>query len=95
MIEGIGRMQPITPATAETTGRSTDTGSLRSVAAAGSMPFTDAPADVSLQRMGAAMAAEPPVDAGKVAALRMAIENGSYSADPAAIADAILRQGGA
>ncbi|WP_416909055.1 MAG: flagellar biosynthesis anti-sigma factor FlgM [Polymorphobacter sp.] len=93
MIEGVGRMQPVAPATAETNGRA---GVPADVRAAGRPALgADAPADVSLQRLGREMAAEAPVDAAKVAALRAAIGAGSYVVDADAIADAMLRQAGA
>ncbi len=96
MIDGVGRMQPVAPATVETNGRKADGAALRAGMVAGRMPAgVEKPADVSLQRMGAAMAASPPVDAAKVAALREAMVAGSYRLDPMAIADAMLRQAGA
>jgi negative regulator of flagellin synthesis FlgM len=96
MIDGVGRMQPVVPATAETTGRKADAPALRGGMALGRMPAgIEKPADVSLQRMGAAMAASPPVDTAKVAALRAAMVAGSYRLDPMAVADAMLRQAGA
>lgn len=96
MIDGVGRMQPVAPATAETNGRKTDAATLRGAMTVGRMPAgVDMPADMSLQRMGAAMAAAPPVDTAKVAALREAMVAGSYRLDPMAIADAMLRQAGA
>jgi flagellar biosynthesis anti-sigma factor FlgM len=96
MIEGVGRMQPMAPATAETNGRAAGSVDGRGGVSPGA-PATDAgaAADVSLQRLGREMAAEAPVDAGKVAGLRAAIGDGSYKVDADAIADAILRQAGA
>jgi flagellar biosynthesis anti-sigma factor FlgM len=89
MIEGVGRMQPVTPALGEASS-SPAAGAPRE---AGGKPALAAPmADMSLARLAAEMAAAPPVDAAKVAMLRDEIAGGSYRPDPMAIAGAMMAQ---
>lgn len=44
----------------------------------------------NLQRLGAAMAAEPAFDADKVAAVKSAIESGSFKVDAGKVADGLI-----
>jgi negative regulator of flagellin synthesis FlgM len=89
MIEGVGRMQPVTPALGEAQS-SASAGAVRDT---GAKPALAAPvADMSLARLAAEMAAAPPVDSAKVAMLRGEIAAGSYRADPMAIAGAMIDQ---
>lgn len=92
MIDGVGRMQPVALTAGEARMKTSD-GQAPVARAAGGQ--ADAAPEVLSARIGAEMAAGPPVDAGRVAALRLAIEAGSYRAEPMAIADAMLRQAGA
>lgn len=88
MIEGVGRMQPVTSVvTGEAQARAAETkpGATR----------TEAPAaDLSLGRLVTDMATSPPVDAARVEALRQGIASGAYQADPMAIAGAMMAQAG-
>jgi negative regulator of flagellin synthesis FlgM len=89
MIDGIGRMTPLTPALPEAGARGKeDTARPRSERAG------QTAATLSLPQLSAEMAASPPVDTARVASLREAIRIGSYRVDPAAIAQAIMAQGG-
>jgi len=59
----------------------------------GTLPPGERPSGQVSEALNAirAMAAQPPVDAARVADLRASIEGGSYSIDPDRIADAMLR----
>jgi negative regulator of flagellin synthesis FlgM len=48
------------------------------------------PADIQLRGLAKAIAAEPPVDADRVAEIRKAIANGSFPILPATIADRLI-----
>jgi negative regulator of flagellin synthesis FlgM len=93
MIEGLGRMQPVGPAVTETqTGTQARGG--EAVKAGAGVPKEARAADLSMGRMASEMAAAPPVDMARVAALREAIAEGRYKADPEAIAGAMIAQAG-
>lgn len=87
MIDGVGRMQPVAMAAGEVNAKPAEPVVVRREGGDRAL--------VSSAGIGAALAAEPPVDAGKVASLRLVIEAGTYRADPEAIADAMLWQAGA
>lgn len=87
MIDGIGRSGPQRPpvAAGDTTAKVND---LRA-----GMQTKSPRAAVSAQISGIArdLAASPPVDAARVAALRSAIAGGTYKPDPDRIAAAMIR----
>lgn len=92
MIEGVGRMMPVTPAVGEAQLSAQAAAAQAAGVRAGKDPAPASVADVSLGRLAAAMAAAPPVDAAKVATLRAAIAEGVYRPDPMAIAGAMMAQ---
>lgn len=88
MIEGVGRMQPVTSVV-------TGEAQARELEGRPGMARAEAPAaELSLGRLAADMAAAPPVDAARVASLRAAIAEGNYRPDPVAIAGAMIDQAG-
>lgn len=92
MIEGLGRMQPVGPAVTEAQTRGSAAG--EAVKAGAGVPKEARAADLSMGRLASEMAAAPPVDMARVAALREAIAEGRYKADPEAIAGAMIAQAG-
>jgi len=46
---------------------------------------------LALQKLGAAVASAPVVDAAKVAAVKQSVQNGTYQINPARIADKIVK----
>ncbi|MEY2883621.1 MAG: Anti-sigma-28 factor, FlgM [Pseudomonadota bacterium] len=87
MIDGIGRGG--LPRNFQVSNLPGRVGVAGSAAAAGDA--APARAGGTLGRIAKDMAAAPPVDAGRVAALKQAIAGGSYRADPERIATAMLR----
>ncbi len=88
MIDGIGRMQPVAPALTEPNSRSD------AAAPRGNRPSEQESASLQLDGIARELAAAPPVDTARVAALRAAIEAGSYRVDPEKIAAAMIEQAG-
>jgi len=93
MIEGVGRMQPITPTGSSALGETQTPAVTGRKAGADKRLVPETAADLSVSRMAADMAAAPPVDMDRVARLREAIASGAYRPDPMAIAEAIIAQG--
>jgi negative regulator of flagellin synthesis FlgM len=46
---------------------------------------------ITLQKLGAALESAPVVNSAKVAAVKQAVQNGTYSIDPARIADKLVK----
>ncbi|MGQ3100423.1 flagellar biosynthesis anti-sigma factor FlgM [Sphingopyxis solisilvae] len=68
-----------------------DAGAPQTRAAASAQPVADHVPVARLVRLSAALATEaPPVDVGRVAALRTAIASGNYGVHPAIIASAMI-----
>lgn len=93
VIDGIGKAQPPRPATPvgeaiRGNARPAEPGPVTAASAASGA--AQAPATSKLARIASELAASPPVDTAKVAALRAAIVNGAYRADPAAIAERMI-----
>ena len=99
MIEGVGRLQAVAPAASEARQAESEMRASGPAEGASARPGVVAEvaarvADLSMGRLAADMAAAAPVDMARVAALREAIADGSYRADPDAIASAMLRYTG-
>lgn len=98
-INGYNSSQPIAPAKGSNSGvqgvDKTQTDATAAVSGAASTAAADqvnlTGSARTLQKLGEAVAAAPVVDTAKVAAVKQAIQNGTYQVDAGSVADKLLQ----
>lgn len=94
-ISGLPTSEPLAPLKGSNTGVAADKTSTDAPAASAPAQNGDqvtlTTSARSLQKLSDAIAQTPVVDAGKVASIKQAVSSGSYTIDPASIADKMLQ----
>lgn len=88
-VKGRGGGSPVVEKTQTAASGTTTTTATATEPAADQITFTGSAR--TLQRLGAAVAAAPEVDAAKVGTIKQSVQNGTYQIDAGRVADKILK----